>query len=574
MFKKIDLTVRILFFAIIYICIITAMTAIVYMNFQSFQNTAAKIFFILAAVLILFTVILSILAITSISNPIRSMFHKINRISDDESIQPSSKDKNICPTNITYIAEIHENNIQKYLNTISSVHNKMDRVTKKIIDTSKSINGIYSNIEEVASSSNELSGVMVQASSISTEIAESSLQIAETIQEFADKASDGILAANDIQANAENIREKGISAQEKADTMFKKTKNDLTNAINESSVVDQISILSDSITDIIDQTNLLALNAAIEAARAGNAGKGFSVVADEIGKLAEQSKNNVSEIQTVTMTVKKVVSKMVMFSNDLLNFMSNDVKNDYALFLQFAETYNKDASIINSLFAEFKKSSESMLALVRILIGNLDNIVQASTEGEEGVSSITKQISIISEKCELILNQLKDVADDQAQIKKDENKYYSSGGNIMSFEKETEGLTHVVTNEKGFAGVLQGRNIILSKGLGKWDVEDVKTLTADILSRAKNFGSARWGYIADPSQMDPLFSKETSDEFAKLHVALQLGGCKAIGFLDGNTAAMKLQSQKHQNKSESSEIEVGHFKTLEDSLEWIKDYGI
>lgn len=115
--------------------------------------------------------------------------------------------------------------------------------------------------------------------------------------------------------------------------------------------------------------------------------------------------------------------------------------------------------------------------------------------------------------------------------------------------------------------VISGRNIVLSAGVGKTNVDELVWLTKTVLDSAK--GWSEWAYIADCSQMSPVGPAE-GGELVKMTKAFVDAGCKAFGFAEGSSIMLKVQAQKNTERSQTGVAE-GHFATVEEALAWIKE---
>ena len=278
------------------------------------------------------------------------------------------------------------------------------------------IEGVCAATEELSASMEETAASCEQINTIAQEIEEASRNIAERSQEGAEKAIS-------IHKRATKAKEDTMMNSKKASDIKAEISKSLVQALEEAKVVSQIEDLAESIMGITSQTNLLALNASIEAARAGEAGKGFAVVADEIRELAEQSKTTVENIQRVTGDVTKAVDKLSLDARRILDFVAEDVTENFHSFSMVADTYNEDATYIDELVTDFSAVSQQLLASIDGVLQSISEVSKAANEGAIGTSEIAERTCSVVEKSGSVLEEMKNAEHTSENLKENVSKF-------------------------------------------------------------------------------------------------------------------------------------------------------
>lgn len=288
---------------------------------------------------------------------------------------------------------------------IGKVKAEAGDIDSGVTSINQSISSLNDEIEDVSATTEQLAASMEETAATATEINTISQEIEEAARGMAVRAQDGAEQAEQIHIRASDAKVQAADNRREANAMLSEIRGRLENALEEAKVVDQIGVLAESIMSITGQTNLLALNASIEAARAGEAGQGFAVVADEIRALAEQSKNAVTNIQTVTERVNTAVGNLTDDSNRLLDFVNNNVVHSFDLFEGMADAYNEDATHVNDLVSDFSAISQELLASISGVIEAIAGITSAANEGAQGTTNIAmKTVSIVDGSANVLEN--------------------------------------------------------------------------------------------------------------------------------------------------------------------------
>ena len=257
------------------------------------------------------------------------------------------------------------------------------------------ISQVRQSADQVASAAAMQTGTAEKVSAISgkqsqqASIAASSIEnLNSAVKEIAQKTDDVVTSANDastMAAEGQKVVNKAVQGIQQVATTVKESAQ-LMVALGQRS--DQIGQIVNVIKDIAEQTNLLALNAAIEAARAGEQGRGFAVVADEVRKLAERT-------ATATSEISKMISAIQSETGNAVSTMekgSSQVSDGVALANQAGQSLqniNSSVKRVVEMIEQISEATRSQSEMTNEITKRVEHIAEMAQENTSSIDETT-----------------------------------------------------------------------------------------------------------------------------------------------------------------------------------------
>lgn len=293
----------------------------------------------------------------------------------------------------------------------------------------KSTQVLEEGISKVSEMGLELRLKMEESESVVSEITQGTVETAQSIQVQTELNGNISQAISEITKSVDGIRYVVDQSVDSSSTgqQSMNTLNEMTTAVNQKikeianemeqlvSEAENIKTITTTIQGISNSTNLLALNASIEAARAGQAGRGFSVVADEISKLAADTKASTQQIDDILNKFIQKIYEMTKISKDATNDVDKEMGmmcEVNTLFQTIAAGLNNTRNDVNTLLNQCNNltvSNESVMLQITDLSAASEEVAAQADVTQQNVHLSARNSISMAEELDQLLKSVKDI---------------------------------------------------------------------------------------------------------------------------------------------------------------------
>ena len=248
---------------------------------------------------------------------------------------------------------------------------------------------IKSTMQEIDASSSEIRQTAEQNQSHSLTVAAASDEMVSTTADIAKNCEQASISSNESSQITTTGIHRVQDTIDKLDTQVEKSKHDAQLVKNLADQAQKIGTIVQTIDDIASQTNLLALNAAIEAARAGEAGKGFAVVADEVRALASRTSASTQEITRMVSQVQtdaNVADEAMQASVKVMDGISAETGQLHSILSEVTDKVTE----VNAQITQIATAAEEQTTATSEISSNMKNIT-------DGSKNLTQELQVVNE---------------------------------------------------------------------------------------------------------------------------------------------------------------------------------